>query len=1629
METSFNLKLNNYLTNMKNKFSSIFSRLFKRKNKQNDKIIEKDEKMAYKNSEKSAKNKNCNKEFVNIVSKENNINNRMHEKGVIPPFLIKIIVSIVIVLIVTITLFTLFYIMVSKASLDFNVEKLAEYVREFFVMLFYSIAKWILCIVDIVFSYVRSLCGLNMDFTSLNGIFSAQSDIVFNLLLTSGKRATQIFRNLVALAIIMIIIFTIIALVKSQLLSMRTGKPASVMDTIKKTIRAFILLLITPFLAIGGIVFSDLLLQTLFRATNTTNSSTLGTQIFATAAVSSNAYRNYAINNGRIPITCDFTKEKDILEYYSHNSPSETFTEYLRSSNNLIYVTFMSFINNDFLLFSDLNDIVIPTNADNREKAYYGIYDIKPGGTKYERIETYAEEYYVMADVIDFGVNTGNTLYIKDIEAVLDSVCEISDETLREKTFNLMVQRYGLKFYEGNKEPGAEVKAGGKTFISCDLYMEKSWNFISYSSYYISPSDSGTPENPMQIRYYHIKGTHDEIDGAKYIIAYQNTIQSGDITYTYYEPMTNGFVDRYDISFNSEYIEDGQIIAAKGDFKDAIYPTAIKETILEDTTQITFYREDLEAVAVGAMNEIFRANLNDDGDTNWFTNFLRMIQMFFQPDSIIGEITYNPEVIQASYSTKGIAVVNNIESGRIKVGYFLKFKPSSPDMFSGGRSISLKEIFDPQKFDIILILVAPIILCRVGMISIFALIQRAYELFLIILTYPAACAAIPYEEKGYVAWWDEYFNRLFATYGIILGINFVLALFPIIGKIEYFTPGEIATNKILYKVTHLFFGFLTITQITNLLNTLVVILFELVAFTLLDPERGVPHLISEMLGRPDLKGEGFIKSMQKLVSRVKNTIKAIGKAIKVAKIVIVGIQGGISTAMDAVKKPEEAKKRLEEFKKKKMKLLPGSKFLDTLQRNSTGRATRKAMRDYQKNGGMSQDDLRDPGEKPKKPKESEYVDEKADEETKQKQKQEYENANQKYEEDLNKWQEDKEKYEQAKIAPLKNIVEKQKLELAALGEKTEDNSSKKSGSKKSSEGDDKKNKKDGKSKKKMNSNGEEDNTEDKENKEKKDETESENSKENSMTDSGDTTKDPNEEKDNDVDNNNDNSEDKDDDNDEKDDKDEDKGNSSKNESHKSSQNNQEENNGSQGNQDNSDNKEEKDNTEDKENSNSNTGSNNTGSNNSGDSNDSENNDKEDKQHSSGGFNPDDYGNRGLEDEMKDTQKKHRDEGRKQDALERQLAEQEKNGDKEGAKRTQKLIDQSKQRQKELDDYYFKIYAAQQDRFAEEQRIMQTGTDEEKQQLAMKNRMRTANDEQRFADKEARGETTSARIKSFAAGVASNVGNSIKNKVTSTASGIWNRHLERRNERWANAFTNTKGNVFKKIGRAAYRGYVEQRMGGFARKNEYENINRRLNELNSKYTHPENFDKNSQEYKDYITEKTALEKRRDKLEADFNTLSGLKLQRTMNKTEKVNRVMSKIIGNPDDYAEYEDTSTLYRKLRAIRHPLKTLRAKTATAFMNSDKKYTSEQRDELQKEIETLKHELGQIDGSPRNAQNQRRKQQILTELNHLAPLFAAYKQTDDFYKRWDNQTFSKKLDHIKEDAIVYGEDKKDDDEE
>ena len=157
--------------------------------------------------------------------------------------------------------------------------------------------------VDLIFSYIQKLAGLDMAMDSLEGMLSPDSDIVFNFLVSGSDLVTAILRNLIVLAIVVIIIFAIVGIIKGQYDAMKKNSAASPFDTLKSMFKAFILLLVTPFMTLGGIIVSDLLLQTLYKATNVSGAMSLGTQVFVTSASSANAYRVYAQKGKRIPIT------------------------------------------------------------------------------------------------------------------------------------------------------------------------------------------------------------------------------------------------------------------------------------------------------------------------------------------------------------------------------------------------------------------------------------------------------------------------------------------------------------------------------------------------------------------------------------------------------------------------------------------------------------------------------------------------------------------------------------------------------------------------------------------------------------------------------------------------------------------------------------------------------------------------------------------------------------------------------------------------------------------------------------------------------------------------------------------------------------------------------------------------------------------------------------------------------------------------------------------------------------------------------------------------------------------------------------------------------------------------------
>ena len=782
---------------------------------------------------------------------------------------------------------------------------LVQTILNFIFGLLYNVAKYLLYMVDLIFSYIQKLAGLDMAMDSLEGMLSPDSDIVFNFLVSGSDLVTAILRNLIVLAIVVIIIFAIVGIIKGQYDAMKKNSAASPFDTLKSMFKAFILLLVTPFMTLGGIIVSDLLLQTLYKATNVSGAMSLGTQVFVTSASSANAYRVYAQKGKRIPITFDGTKSSEINAYFSENSVSEGFIKYLQDSKNSgnevnpIYATYMTFMAADFTPYLSMNDVLSENesviNTKQLYDKYYDYYIPSDDDVllypELMKLSSYAEQYYAMADVIDFCVRSGSEVYMRTIEQVLKSVCNLSDDVAdKEKIFQTIIRHYEIKFHNGyDAESGQPVdEISIKTTNDYLMQIDKNRNaLISFNSTYFATSDSGEPDVKMQIRSIHLVGETDELRGAKFIVATKNQASANNgVTQEYYQPLVNGYAGGFQTEFQSDYIMDGNIIVAKGIFKEATYPTAIKiaRGSVNDTN-IIFYREDIESQAVGELGDYFSLKV-DAPKGGFFGRLIKMIKALFDPSELIPEINVNFDALALTYDkSSGPSEVDTLLSGKIRLGYFMKFSPTYPTVDGVSNfCLAFNDLYAAPKMNYLLLVIGSFLLVRVCLSAISSLIERSYELFLIFLTYPAACATIPIDDGGaYKTWLKGYFERIFRAYGFILGINFVLMLFPIIEKIQFFSQDDIGTSKIVRRVGTLFFSVMSVRQITEMLNLFVAIMCQLVAFTLIET---IPETISTIIGGKDAALK--VKD-NNVFTKLKD--KAVKATTAVAKVAVPPLKG------------------------------------------------------------------------------------------------------------------------------------------------------------------------------------------------------------------------------------------------------------------------------------------------------------------------------------------------------------------------------------------------------------------------------------------------------------------------------------------------------------------------------------------------------------------------------------------------------------------------------------------------------------------------------------------------------------------------------------------------------------------
>ena len=881
---------------------------------------------------------------------------------------------------------------------------------------FYFSTKWAMYLIDVMYFYILQLAGVTMDTSSLSAMTSADSDMVFNFLINNGKMVSQIIRNFIGIAIIIIIVCAIIAIIKNNISSLGDKSGGTKVNTVVKSMmKAFFFIIITPIVAIMGILASNILLKSLFNATNLSNTNSLSARIFNVSATAANRYRIYAEDGVRVPVKFDFDGEnrKDAINFTVNVFGNNYFPQ-LSSFNESQYRPGVD----NYLTYGLIDNL---ENIDKRNKEgnsftpeggyfdnhaefeskYYEFFDHGNSNDKYAKFEAYPEEYLVMADVIEYAMDTMEPVYFTTIQDVLESVQD------SESLFRNLIDVYNIRLYNDDPETTNPIRQVGITYnfeLLRDDFKKKNYKYIVFDSKYANQDHT----------YVHIKNATDEVEGAKYIISTASQTDSysvskygtyfrdgslykdiGDIyiqdgtnyekvelyyerkfnikklnfeytkadsiqegqTYYYkngndyekmegtdfyfeyddiyydletttryektveniYSPLYAGY--RYDESvLETNYIETGNIIVAKGIFTENGYPTAIYKTTAGD---IMFYRDELEYASSKTVTDAAGLEQTQTDENGGIMGALgagiNFITSLFKPASLVPDLSLDPSKLALEYTNKTINVFT-LTGGRLHISYFFSDALTS-SMSKSLYGISLSNLFNPLSINYLVLVVGTAIFLKICFQSVFALIARSLDLFMLILIYPLATATIPLLEgkdgkgtNGYSKWVDSFIRKLLSTYGLVLAINFAFLIIPIIDSIEFFTINELQNNLAatrLSKALMTIGRFVTFgnfelqySQLVKFLNGILSIMFQLAIFSVIAPVgKGGQNetfygAIQNIAGGADLDNNAGTE-MVKIVKNVAKTVNFIvSPPNQKFKMVLEKAQAALSTVAE-----------------------------------------------------------------------------------------------------------------------------------------------------------------------------------------------------------------------------------------------------------------------------------------------------------------------------------------------------------------------------------------------------------------------------------------------------------------------------------------------------------------------------------------------------------------------------------------------------------------------------------------------------------------------------------------------------------------------------------------------------------
>lgn len=356
-------------------------------------------------------------------------------------------------------------------------QHILQSIYTFFYNIILIISAFALQFIDIIQLIIYKFLGLNFDLSGYKAYDPNNPLIKF----IRNDTVTTVLRSALAVALVLVIVFSIYSIIRGEYQKAANDQEYSVKRVWARAFRAIFGMLIFPALFLGVVILTNAILSSFAYVLAGNNTTSIGNQVFAVSAYNANTYRNYANNNRRIPIYVDFEDPYD-LGYGDRYSSEE-----------LVQV-YDAFVNQGTEIYNMFADQTFPTFAETYTYVNNSLSNNNAKYNNYEKFVCTREQYYVMAEFIDYALANNVQFYYKamtdaDIDwkyvdaSVFDNETKTLTITYRDMSSN-DGKVYTVQYKPNNyllTSPVQDAITSVKTLLSLDGTKYKMLDYIEGS--------------------------------------------------------------------------------------------------------------------------------------------------------------------------------------------------------------------------------------------------------------------------------------------------------------------------------------------------------------------------------------------------------------------------------------------------------------------------------------------------------------------------------------------------------------------------------------------------------------------------------------------------------------------------------------------------------------------------------------------------------------------------------------------------------------------------------------------------------------------------------------------------------------------------------------------------------------------------------------------------------------------------------------------------------------------------------------------------------------------------------------------------------------------------------------------